>query len=187
MNQNEKAGNHCEIKKGSSPEGFSIEAQGSEIDKGVLEIEVTLPASLVIDNDLEMVLAQVNNVGISEVVHNEDGTITYKMYNTSGIMSHLDIPQFHSIEEIKNGEEYISVRDITFNQSLSEFTIVVDKEMYVKSIDRFVVFGLGIAGIFIGVLNGVETDQNKVTIFIKDEKTQKVFEKIVYPDDFGME
>lgn len=180
---NEKVGDLFGVEKETSAEGLSIAAQGMEVDKGVLDIEVTLPVSLVIDKDLEQVIAKAKNAGVSEVINNGDGSITYKISSTSEIMSQLDTTLLNSIEEMKNGENIVSIRDITFNQSLSEFTMVVDKDLYEKSLDRFVALGLGIAGLFIGILNGIDPDNNTVVIFVKDEATQEVFEKIVYPDD----
>jgi len=180
---NEKVGDLFGVEKETSAEGLSIAAQGMEVDKGVLDIEVTLPVSLVIDKDLEQVIAKAKNAGVSEVINNGDGSITYKISSTSEIMSQLDTTLLNSIEEMKNGENIVSIRDITFNQSLSEFTMVVDKDLYEKSYDRFVALGLGIAGLFIGILNGIDPDNNTVVIFVKDEATQEVFEKIVYPDD----
>jgi len=180
---NEKVGDLFGVEKETSAEGLSIAAQGMEVDKGVLDIEVTLPVSLVIDKDLEQVIAKAKNAGVSEVINNGDGSITYKISSTSEIMSQLDTTLLNSIEEMKNGENIVSIRDITFNQSLSEFTMVVDKDLYEKSLDRFVALGLGIAGLFIGILNGIDPDNNTIVIFVKDEATQEVFEKIVYPDD----
>jgi hypothetical protein len=156
-----------------------------EVDKGLLNVEVTLPASLFQGEDLDKIIAEAKEAGVGEVSKNNDGSITYKMSKAKHkeMMMQMEKDLLISIEEMKNNADLVSVKDITHNQSFSEFTLVVNKEAYENSFDGFAVFGLGISGMFYGILNGVEPDENKITIFVKDEATQEVFEEMVYPDD----
>jgi hypothetical protein len=48
--------------------------------------------------------------------------------------------------------------------------------------DGFAALGLGMSGMMYELFNGVKPDEYKVTIFIKDQATQKVFDQTVYPD-----
>ncbi|WP_404332503.1 hypothetical protein [Mesobacillus maritimus] len=156
-----------------------------QVDKGLLNVEVTLPASLFLGEDLDRVIAEAKEAGVGEVSKNSDGSITYKMSKSKHkeMMVQMEKDLISSIEEMKNNADLVSVQDIHHNQSFSEFTLVVNKKIYENSFDGFVVFGLGISGMFYGILNGVEPGENKITIFVKDEATQEVFEEVVYPDD----
>lgn len=156
-----------------------------EVDKGLLNVEVTLPASLFQGEDLDRIIAEAEEAGVGEVSKNSDGSITYKMSKSQHkeMMMQMEKDLISSIEEMKNNSDLVSIQDITHNPSFSEFTLVVNKEAYENSFDGFAAFGLGISGMFYGILNGVEPDKNKITIFIKDEATQEVFEEMVYPDD----
>jgi len=156
-----------------------------EVDKGLMNVEVTLPASLFQGEELDRVIAEAKAAGIGEVSKNSDGSITYTMSKAKHeeMMMQMEKDLIRSIEEMKDNADLVSVQDITHNQSFSEFTLVVDKEAYKKGFDGFAVLGLGISGMFYGILNGVDPDENKITIFVVDEATQEVFEEMVYPDD----
>lgn len=99
------------------------------------------------------------------------------------MMKELETNILESIEETKNSEDYVSIKDITHNNSFTEFTVVVDKGTYEDSMDVFATMGLGMSGMIYQLYNGVDTDNNKVKISLKDDATQEVFDEIVYPDD----
>jgi Adhesin P1 N-terminal domain len=189
-NQNENE-NEPDKKEEKQAKDQSVEEQNLEeekpieVDKGVLNVEVTLPASLFQGEDLDRVIAEAKAAGIGEVSKNSDGSITYRMSKAKHkeMMMQMEKDLIRSIEEMKNNADLVSVQDITHNQSFSEFTLVVDKEAYKNGFDGFAVLGLGISGMFYGILNGVDPDDNKIIIFVVDEATQEVFEEMVYPDD----
>jgi len=165
------------------------EDESVDVKKGLLNVEVTLPASMFEGEDIDTVIADAKKEGVKEVTKNEDGSLTYKMSKAKHkeMMEELKTGILETIEETKNSEDYVSIKDITYNDSFSEFTLVVEKSAYEDSMDGFAAFGLGISGMYYQLYNGVNPDEYKVTIFLKDEASQEVFDEIVYPDDLEEE
>ena len=85
-----------------------------------------------------------------------------------------------AVEDIKNDTTFTSIQDITYNDSFTEFTMIVDKATYENSMDEFAALGLGMNGMFYQVFDGVK--DYKVTVNVKDASTGEVFKTIVYPD-----
>lgn len=165
------------------------EDQTVDVEKGLLNVEITLPASMFEGEDIDAAIAEAKKEGITDVKKNEDGSITYKMSKAKHkeMMKELETSIRETIEETKSSEDYVSIKDVTHNHSFSEFTLVVDKEKYENSFDGFAVFGLGMSGMMYQLYNGVDPENYKVIIFLKDEATQEVFDEMVYPDDLEEE
>ncbi|PMC35720.1 hypothetical protein CJ195_18210 [Bacillus sp. UMB0899] len=160
-----------------------------DVEKGLLNVEVTLPASMFEGEDIDTVIADAKKEGIKEVTKNEDGSLTYKMSKAKHkeMMEELKKGILETVEETKNSEDYVSIKDVTYNDSFTEFTLLVNKGDYENSMDGFAAFGLGLSGMYYQLYNGVDPDKYKVTIFLKDEATNEVFDEIVYPDDLEEE
>lgn len=163
--------------------------QAVEVDKGLLNVEVTIPASMFEGKDIDTVIADAKKDGVTEVTKNEDGSLTYKMSKSKHkeMMKEMEEGILKAVEDIKNDENFVSIKDITHDKSFSEFTLVVDKDAYENSMDGFATLGLGLSGVMYQLFNGVNADKNKVAIYIKDQATQKVFDEVVYPDDLNKE
>lgn len=164
------------------------EEQGVNVDKGLLNVEITLPASMFEGEDIDTVIADAKKEDI-KVTKNEDGSLTYKMSKAQHkkMMNELETSIVESIEETKKSDDYVSIKDITYNNSFTEFTMVVDKKAFEDSMDGFAAFGLGMQGAFYQMYNGEDPDHYKVTVFMKDEATDEVFDKMVFPDDLEEE
>lgn len=154
-----------------------------EVDKGLLSVEVTLPASMFEGEDIDTTISEVQEDGI-EVKKNEDGSLTYKMSKSKHreMVNEIETGIIESIEDMKNNEDFVSIQDITYNDSFSEFTIIADKETYENSMDSFVVFGLGLSGMYYQLFNGTDAEDYKVKIQVKDEVTEEILDEVVYPD-----
>ncbi|MDQ0233039.1 hypothetical protein [Metabacillus malikii] len=159
--------------------------QNVDVDKGLLNVEITLPATMFEGQDIESVISDAKKEGVKEVVKNDDGSLTYKMSKQKHkeMLGELEAEVNKSIEETKNSEEYKSIKDITHNDALTEFTVVVDRNAYENSMDGVAILGLGISGAMYQTFAGGVPDSQNVTISIMDETTQEVFDKITYPDD----
>ncbi|WP_010676880.1 hypothetical protein [Bacillus timonensis] len=159
------------------------------VDKGLINVEVTLPASMFEGQDIDKVIADAKAEGVKEVTKNEDGSLTYKMSKAKHkeMMKDMETSINETIEDMKTGEDYVSIKDVTHNKDFTEFTLVVDKSAYENSMDGFAVFGLGISGAYYQMFNGVSEDDYQVTISVKDQATGEVFDKVVYPDDLEKE
>ena len=160
------------------------EEQSIEVDKGLLNVEVTIPPSLLEDQNIDEVIAEAKEAGVSEVTENDDGSLTYKMSKSvhSEMMKEIENGLKENIDELKNSEDYVSIEDVISNNSFSEFTMVVNQEEYENSFDGFAALGLGISGLYYQLFDGVDPDDYKVTIHLENAETGEVFDTIVYPD-----
>lgn len=158
-----------------------------DVDKGLLNVEITLPASMFEGQDIDTVIADAKKEGVKDVTKNKDGSLTYKMSKAQHkeMLKEMKTTIDESIEEMKTSEDYVSIKDVTYNESLTEFTLEVDQAAYENSMDGFATMTLGMSGMMYQLYNGVDPDKYKVTIYVKDQASQKVFNEIVYPDDLG--
>lgn len=157
-----------------------------EVDKNLLSVEVTLPASFfeLEGQDIDQVIADAKEDGVQEVTKNEDGSLTYKMSKAkhAEMMKEMEEQVKNTIEEMKNSEDFVSIQDVTVNKSFSEFTMIVDREAFENSFDGFAALGLGFSGMFYQLFDGVNPDDYEVKIKLEDAGTGEVFNTIVYPE-----
>jgi len=158
-----------------------------KVDKGLLNVEVTIPASFLEGQDIDTVIAEAKNEGIKEVIKNDDGSITYKMSKSEHkkMMKEMEEGIIKSVEEIKTGEDFTSIKDVSYNKSFSEFTLSVNQEEFENSLDSIASFGLAVTGMYYQLFNGVNPEKYKVTVIFKNESNGEVINTIVYPDDLN--
>ncbi|WP_391558238.1 hypothetical protein [Robertmurraya sp.] len=154
-----------------------------EVDKGLLNVEVNLPASMFEGEDVDASIAEVEKEGV-KATKNEDGSVTYKMSKSKHkeMMKELETGIIESIEDMKNNEDFVSIQEITYNKAFSEFTMVVDQATYENSMDSFAIFGLGLSGMYYQLFNGAGEEDYRVKIIVKDKTTDEVMEEVIYPD-----
>lgn len=173
-----------EASKTSSDKKESEETEDFAVDKGLLNVEITMPASFVEGEDIDNTIKEAEAEGI-EVTKNDDGSLTYKMSKSEHkkMMKDIKTNAEKSLDEIKTDGTFPSVKDITYNNSFSKFTLTVDKAAYENSMDSWSIIGIGITGMMYNLFNGEDMDKMKVNIDVKDEATGEVFDTTVYPDD----
>lgn len=159
------------------------ENEAVKVDKGLLNVEVTLPASMFEGEDMDSSIAEAEKEGI-KVTRNDDGSATYKMSKGKHkeMMKEMEAELQKTIADTKNGEDYPSVKEVSHNKDYSEFTLEVEREAYENSFDGFAVFGIGLSGMFYQLFNGVDPVEYEVKILVKDTATGEVFDEIIYPD-----
>lgn len=159
------------------------ENESVKVDKGLLNVEVTLPASMFEGEDMDSSIAEAEKEGI-KVTRNDDGSATYKMSKSKHkeMMKEMETELQKNIADTKNGEDYPSVKAVLHNKDYSEFTLEVEREAYENSFDGFAVFGLGLSGMFYQLFNGANPEEYEVKILVKDAATGEVFDEIIYPD-----
>ncbi|WP_404407917.1 hypothetical protein [Jeotgalibacillus malaysiensis] len=168
----------------------NTEEQSVEVDKGLLNVELTLPASMFEGEDIDQVIADAKEDGAKDVTKNDDGSLTYKMSKSDHkeMMQEIETGLEESLNDIVEGEDFVSIKDISHNDSFEEFTVTVEKETYENSFDGFGILTLGMSGMIYQVYDGEDMDSAKVTVSIVDEATGEEFDTYVYPDDMeGME
>ncbi|MBG9694085.1 hypothetical protein ABD91_25535 [Lysinibacillus sphaericus] len=158
-----------------------------KVDKGLINVEVTIPATLYKGQDIDSIISEAKNSGIKEVIKNEDGSLTYKMSKSEHkkMMKELKERIVKSVEELKTSEDFVSINDVTYNKSFSEFTLIVNKEKFEGSFDAIASFGLALAGMYYQLFNGADIEDYKVTVNLKDETNGEIFDTMVYPDSLN--
>jgi len=172
--------------KEEKPDEKKTEESGGEleVDKGILSVEVTIPATFMEGEDIDNVVAEAKKDGIKDVTKNEDGSVTYKMSKAEHkkLMKEMKTNVTTYVDEIINDDDFASIQDIKHNGSFSEFTVVVDKAAYENSFDGFATLGLAMSGMYYQAFDGTNADKLNVTVHSKDASTGEVFGTTVYPD-----
>ena len=160
------------------------DSEGINVDKGLFNVEVTLPTSFFEGGDIDQSIAEAEKEGI-EVTKNEDGSLTYKMAKTKHkeMMSEMKTSLLETIEDLKNGEDFASIKDVEYNKDFSEFTLWVDRNEYENSFDGFAVFGLGLSGAMYQLFDGADPENYNVRLVVKDEATKEIIGEANYPKD----
>ncbi|WP_234400733.1 hypothetical protein [Virgibacillus senegalensis] len=159
-------------------------SEGVNVDKGLLNVEITLPASMVEGESIEDLKIEAEEDGIKEVTKNDDGSLTYKMSKSThkDMMNEMEESMKESIEETKNSEDFVSIKNITHNNDFTSFTMIVNRSDYENSMDGFATMSLGMAGMMYQLFDGADPDEYSVTIAVEDEETGEKFDEVVYPD-----
>lgn len=179
---------NAEEEKGNeNKEGNSV-----EVDKKLINVEVTIPASLLqLDNEEELDINQITEEakkqGMKKVIANDDGSITYIMSKATHkeVMEEMKSSLIESIDEVINNGDFPSIQDIIPNEMFSEFDVVVNKAKFENSLDGMAALGIAFQSMFYQLFDGVEPDNYEVILNFKDEDTGEVFESVTYPDAFN--
>lgn len=157
-----------------------------EVDKGLLTVEVTIPASFYEGEDVnvEEIITEAEKDGVKKVTKNEDGSLTYKMSKSQHkkMLKDMESEIQQTIKEIESNEDFTSIDSIKSNQSYDEFTLSVNQSEYENSMDGFATLGLAMQSMFYQLFSGVDEEDYQVTIHLKNKDTSKVFDTVVYPD-----
>jgi hypothetical protein len=163
-----------------------LEAIGDvEVERGLLSVEITIPASLAGEADIDGLVAEVaaEGITIADARRNPDGSITYKMSRGDHrrLLGSLRDSFKESFEEVP--DDFPSIRSITFNDDLTRFRMTVDRPAFENSFDGFVVFlPLFAAGIY-AAFDGRNPEGMRIEIDYVDAATGQVYDTFVAPDD----
>ena len=170
----------------SSKDEESKKSDNVDINKGIVNVEVTLPASFFEDTDMEKLKEEAKEDGVKEVIVNDDGSVTYKMSKSKHkeMLKEMGDTIDTSIKEIEADKDFPSIKQIEHNNSFTEYTIKMDQELYENSsLEGFAFFNLAYQSLYYQLFNGVNEEDYRVTFELKNEETSKTFDTIVYPDD----
>lgn len=158
--------------------------EGIEVDKGLLNVEVTLPSSFFEEDDLAKIEAEMKEEGNADVTQNDDGSITIKMSKKDHkeMMKEMEEDFIETITEIIEDDELASIQDITYNKDFAELKMIVEKEAFENSLDGFATLSLGFGSLFYQAFDGKDIEKEEVHILLIDEATNEAFEEITYPD-----
>lgn len=175
---------------GNDEENQTAVVEGSEekknvaVEKGLLNVEITLPASFFEDDDIDEVIESAKADGVSEVTKNEDGSLTYQMSKTKHkeMLKEMKESILEYVDELENSDDFPSIQEVTYKKGFKEFTLTVDKEIFENSFDGFATLGLGMIGMYYQVFEGGNLEKSKVTVHLQDASSSEIFDTVVYPD-----
>ncbi len=169
-------------------ENKSKEASGEElnVDKGLRNVEVTLPQSFFEESTEAEILSAAEEEGFSDAKINEDGSVTYKMSKSKHkeLMTEMKQEMVTSIEEMVTSGDYPSIKEISYNKKFDEFDIKVKRAEYENSFDGFAILGLVFSGAYYSAFDGKSGDDLKLTFNMIDAETNEVYDSSVYPEDW---
>jgi hypothetical protein len=147
-------------------------------DKGIFSVDVTVPASLFEGASEDEILAAAKEAGFEKVNFNEAGSVIYTMDKAKHKEYLEDLKQGvdELITEILNDKEtYPSFSEILYNENLTEFTILCDKNKY-GIFDSFVSLAFYIHGNIYQAFNGVDSDSLRTVVLFVDQDTGDIIE-----------
>lgn len=168
----------------SKPDSETSEesSAGVEVDKDLLTVDITLPASLAgaVDDDFDPdTYAEENN--FQKAVINDDGSITVTMTKTTheALMKNTYDEYVEMVEDMIESEDTPYIKDIDYADDLSSFKVSVNRAEYENSYD-FTALSLGLMGSMYQTFAGEEMH---VEISILDADTGEIISESVYPKE----
>ena len=159
------------------------------VNKGIVNVDVTLPLSFFIDSTEEEIIAKAKGNGVIETVVNKDGSVTYTLSKSKykEMMDKMGNLVISTIDEIVNSEDYTSIKEISYNKDFTEFDVKVNRQQYEAGFDRFAIFGLVIFSTYYSAFDGKSGEDLKVIFNMIDETTGEIYDTAIYPDEGASE
>lgn len=161
------------------------EESGIEVEKGLFNVEITLPPSLVGEAGIESFEESLQDSVDSDVVLNDDGSVTVTMSKDDHAKFLEEMKQdfITTIDDIVADEEFASIQNIEYNEDFSTIKLIVtDQDSFDNSFDGFATLSLGLIGMFYQAFDGKDVTKDKVTIEVFDQSTNETIHEILYPD-----
>lgn len=154
------------------------------VDKGLMNVEVTLPATFFEGEDIDQLIADAKKEGVKEVKKNSDGSLTYKMSKSDHkkMMKEMEADLEKTIKDMETSDEFVSIEQVKYNKDFKEITVIVDQEKFENSMDGFGLLGLSFQTMLYQLFNGADAEDYQVTFKLQNKETSEVFDTIVYPD-----
>lgn len=96
-----------------------------EVEKGLFDVELTIPATYIGDKTQEELTATAQENGYKSITLNEDGSATYIMTKSQHkkLLKNMKKSFDEGLDELIGSEEYPSLKKIETNDNYTEFTI----------------------------------------------------------------
>lgn len=159
-----------------------------EVDKGLLDVTVTLPASMVENEDGSTFdpIAYNEEKGFKQTIVNEDGSVSITMSKNKHkeVLAQLAQEIETNCNELIDGTDTPYIKEIKATDSYKKFTVSVDKSGYESAFIDMTPFTLAI---YAALYQQFEGSTLYSEIVIQDVETNEVISTIIYPDDFNVE
>ena len=159
------------------------------VNKGIVNVDVTLPVSFFIGSTEEEIIAKAKENGIIETVINKDGLATFTMSKSqyNEMMEEIGNSIVSTIDEIVNSGDYMSIKEISYNEDYTEFHVKVNRQQYEAGFDGFAIMGLVIVSTYYSAFEGNSREDLKTIFNMVDETTGEIYDTAIYPDDWEQE
>jgi hypothetical protein len=164
-------------------ESQSETSEAVEVDEGLFDVEVTVPASFFEEETEAEMQARAEESGFTSAKLNDDGSITYQMSKRvyEKVLSDFKTSLNETIQQTVDEQPGI-FKSVSYNAKVTEFEVVVDRGAFESDFAAaFVGFSFGIGGMYYQVFDGVAEDQRKVLITYIDESTGEEFRSVTFP------
>lgn len=176
----------CSAEKEEEANSESTGEENSEIEveKGLLNVEITLPPMLFSKEELAEIEKEMKEQRDAKISQNEDDSITIKLTKNEHkqLMNEMKEEFIQTIDDLIEDEDYPSITDITYNGDFTQLNMIVDREGFENSFDSIAIFSLGITSLFYQVYDGKDLNKDQVVVSLIDVEQDEVFEEIIYPE-----
>mgnify|MGYP004598302959 CR=1 FL=1 len=159
-------------------------AGGVQVDKGLLSVEITLPATFFEDQTEEEIKAAAQEEGIEDCRVNADGSVTYQMSKAKHkeLMEEMKNSIQESVDALVSGEDAVeSFREIQHSEDFSQFDVIVDPATYTEW-DSVYMLNFCMLGAYYQMFDGMNIDQVDVVVQFIDGDTNEVLDSGSFRD-----
>jgi hypothetical protein len=164
-------------------ESQSETSEAVEVDEGMSDVEITLPAVFFEQTTDAEIAAAAEREGYSSFTINPDGSVTYLIPkdDLAEDIAQLKEGLNETIQELLNNKPDV-FQSVSFNDELTEFEVVVDREAFEADFEaQFISFTLSIASGLFQIYSGIAESEQKGRVDFIDEADGKVFESSPWP------
>ncbi len=155
---------------------------GISVDKGLMNVDITLPASMFSDIDMSTfdTQAYVEENGFNNAVINEDGSITITMSKSKHkeVMEKYTADINSSFNEMISSEDTPYITSIVSDSNFKSVIIEVDRAGYESAFD-LTPFTIGLQSMLYQAFAGIDYH---CEIIIMDNITKEIITSVIYPD-----
>lgn len=148
------------------------------VDKNLLSVEVTLPASLIGDSENTELTEEAKSHGVKDITKNSDGSITMKMTKAAHkeLLGSIKTSIDESINEmLADKENCPSFDSIVYNNDVTVFDIKVDSTTY-NGLQAFSALSFYVMGNLYQAFNAVPENELKTVVNFINKETGEVIE-----------
>lgn len=151
-------------------------SESVEVDKGLLNVEVTVPVSFVDGQTPDEIKADAEEMGYSDCTIHEDGSVTYKMSKAKHreVLSAMKESFDESIAKTIAEEDGI-IKEIKYNDHLSKIDVYVDAAKY-DEWDSFSILVYYIIGAYYQIFEGTDAEKVNVIVNTVNAETKEVID-----------
>ncbi len=169
---------------GSESQASSLTVNPSQpaigVDKQGDTVVLTIPPDLLDGIDVDSLPLG----GDRNVEKRPDGSVTFSLAKADyeKLLGQLRSSLDELIEGIISSEDNTSIQSITYNETASEFVVMVEKKAYEKSADAYSLLALPIFSSVYQAFDGKTEPDITIKVTVKDAATGQVLDELTFPE-----